>query len=94
MKLHANNTMGLYPDWLMTQDAGKKTINIESLVYFYPFSRDIHSYQRLSKQLAGYRLAFGQPNQKEFMEYINSAVEDSQELREKSSKYAIDIRPR
>ena len=98
MSEHPSNKMGLYPDWLMThtnseEPVAKQIVKINSMVYLYPFSRDGMLYQRLKKQLAGYRLAFGQPNQRELMNYINVTVLDDREMLEKSTKYAIDLTP-
>ena len=99
MSDHPSNKMGLYPDWLMTSvnpedsKTTNKIVKINSMVYQYPFSKDAMLFQRLKKQLAGYRLAFGQPNQRELMTYISITAVDEKEMLNKSVQYAIDLTP-
>jgi hypothetical protein len=87
------NNLGLYPFWLMEQKKIEDTVVIRVIKMHYPFSKEKRLFFRLNKQLAGYRLAFGQPNQKELLDYIELTGLSNSEIRKKTEKYAINLNP-
>ena len=78
----------MVPFWVFHE--GPATV--ERHVPLLPFSRDATSLPRLRRTLAAYRLAFGQPRQEEFIEFLNAERSDA-ELMEIISKVRIDLTP-
>ena len=65
---------------------------IERHVPVMPFSRDAAVLPRLRKSLAAYRLAFGQPRQKELVEFLGADRSDDDLLR-LASRLRIELSP-
>ncbi len=65
---------GLSPHWLMDGDA-----KIRRCVPLPPLSRDAEKFRNLTKSLAVYRLAFGQPRQDDLLKYLKT-LEGSKEM--------------
>ena len=54
-----------------------------------PYSREVEAFKRLKRQLAAYRIVFGQPRQEELMTLLDQSELNIEELRE----WAIDLAP-
>ena len=76
------------PYWVFNQGPAR----IERLVPVLPFSRDATALPRLRKQLAVYRLAFGQPRQEELLEFLG-ADRTREDLLQLASRLRIDLSP-
>lgn len=79
----------LIPYWIYPKADGA---TIERHVLALPFSNEIQRYGTLQRNLAAYRLAFGQPRQEDFIEYLNTwyADEAQQDL---VGRLRIDLAP-
>jgi hypothetical protein len=74
----------LIPYWIAHGDA-----RVQRHVPLLPYSREEEAFRRLMRQLAAYRVVFGQPRQEELVTLLdNSELQDSQ-LR----KWVIDLKP-
>ena len=91
----ATDKIGLYPNWLMELDPQQKTktITINRWIMSLPYSQEEKKYKRLQVQLALYRLAFGQPNQKEFMDFLINANVDVSTAKNIAKQFSIDLQP-
>ena len=78
----------MVPYWVFHQGPAK----IERHVPVLPFSRESARLPQLRKALAVYRLAFGQPRQKELVEFLGASSTDA-ELLELASQLRIDLTP-
>jgi hypothetical protein len=58
----------LVPYWIFETEGG---VNIERRVPLLPMSREVAQLEVLKRQLAVYRLAFGQPRQEDLMAYLS-----------------------
>ena len=65
---------GLYPHWLYECAERENTVGIERHVAFFGGSRDADRYQRLKRNLALYRLVFGQANQEHLLEDLTDRL--------------------
>ena len=54
-----------------------------------PYSREVEAFKRLKRQLAAYRVVFGQPRQEELMTLLDHSGIDTRQLAE----WAVDLRP-
>lgn len=72
----------LVPYWIYAgrhQDARR----IQRCVLSLPFSREVSRYEKLTRALANYRLAFGQPRQNELMDFLSQDNQpDAQDLKD------------
>jgi hypothetical protein len=77
---HRNDryNLGMAPDWVFTPKEGKSGIKYSRHIMDMPFTGDKRRYDKLISELNHYRLALGQPNQKEFVEHIekNPVIKD------------------
>ena len=62
---------------------------IQRHVPLLPWTREVEAFARLKKQLAAYRVVFGQPRQEELLRLLERAEIDEEVLRE----WVIDLRP-
>ena len=62
---------------------------IQRHVPLLPYSREVEAFRRLKRQLAAYRVVFGQPRQEEMMTLLDQSDLDVKLLRE----WAIDLMP-
>jgi hypothetical protein len=62
---------------------------VQRHVPLLPYSREVEAFKRLKRQLAAYRIVFGQPRQEELMTLLDQSDLDIDELRE----WAIDLAP-
>ena len=62
---------------------------VERHVPLLPYSREVEAFQRLKRQLAAYRVAFGQPRQEELVTLLDQAGLEEARLRD----WAIDLSP-
>lgn len=72
----------LVPYWIYSgrQEQARK---IQRCVLSLPFSREISRYEKLTRALASYRLAFGQPRQNELMDFLSKEqLPDTQDLKD------------
>lgn len=75
----------LVPHWLAAGDW-----RVQRHVPLLPFSKEVAVFQRLKRQLAAYRVVFGQPRQEELMTLLENADLDTALLRD----WAVDLTPR
>jgi hypothetical protein len=85
----SNQKRDLVPYWIYAgrhQDARK----IQRCVLSLPFSREVRRYEKLTRALANYRLAFGQPRQNELMDFLSQETQpDARDLKD----LMIDLQP-
>ncbi|MBL38508.1 MAG: helicase [Xanthomonadales bacterium] len=62
---------------------------VERRVPLLPFTREVAAFSRLKRQLAAYRVVFGQPRQEELLSLLNRADIDPAEL----SEWSINLSP-
>lgn len=86
---------GLYPHWIYVPREGKLEILRRHLL-FYSNSKDSLKYKRLKRDLALYRLVFGQPRQEDIVRKIRERLGDDVDeklLHEYLPIYMIDLSP-
>jgi uncharacterized membrane protein YkvA (DUF1232 family) len=86
---------GLYPHWIYVPRAGKLEILRRHLL-FYSNSKDSLKYKRLKRDLALYRLVFGQPRQEDIVRKIRERLGDEVDeklLHEYLPIYMINLSP-
>ena len=54
-----------------------------------PYTTEIEAFDRLKRQLAAYRVVFGQPRQEELLTLLDQSVLDTAQLRD----WAVDFAP-
>jgi hypothetical protein len=74
----------LIPYWM-----ARGACRVERRVPMLPYTQEIEAFQRLKRQLAAYRVAFGQPRQEELITLLDRANIDLGKLR----RWAIDLTP-
>ena len=74
----------LVPHWIASGD-----YRVERYVPLLPYSREIETFRRLKRQLAAYRVVFGQPRQEELVALLDRADFSVAQLRE----LTIDLSP-
>ena len=74
----------LIPYWIAPGE-----FKVQRHVPLLPYSREVEAFQRLKRQLAAYRVVFGQPRQEELMTLLDHSGIDTRQLAE----WAIDLRP-
>jgi hypothetical protein len=74
----------LVPYWMAT---GRW--RVQRHVPLLPYSTEVEAFHRLKRQLAAYRVVFGQPRQEELMALLERSAVDLEELRQ----WAVDIAP-
>ena len=86
---------GLYPHWIYVPRTGKLEILRRHLL-FYSNSKDSLKYKRLKRDLALYRLVFGQPRQEDIVRKIRERLGDEVDkkmLHEYLPIYMINLSP-
>ena len=71
------------PYWVFPGDA-----KIERHLPILPMSREVGQFARLKRDVAGYRVVFGQPRQDDLVEYLGDVSE------EKLLELRIDLAPK
>ena len=74
----------LVPHWIASGDC-----RVERHVLLLPYTREVEAFQRLKRQLAAYRVVFGQPRQEELIALLERADYSVDQLRE----LTIDLSP-
>ena len=74
----------LVPHWI-----APGRFRVERHVPLLPYTREVEIFQRLKRQLAAYRVVFGQPRQEELLTLLDQAGFDADQL----SEWAIDLSP-
>ena len=74
----------LVPHWIASGDC-----RVERYVPLLPYAREIEAFRRLKRQLAAYRVVFGQPRQEELIALLDRADFSVAQLRE----LTIDLSP-
>ena len=74
----------LVPFWLAEGEH-----HVERHVPLLSYSREVEAFDRLKRQLAAYRVVFGQPRQEELVALLDRAALDLARLRD----WAIDLSP-
>ena len=75
---------GLVPHWIARGDC-----HVERHVPLLPYTKEVEAFERLKRQLAAYRVVFGQPRQEELVTLLDSANLDVTRL----EGWAIDLTP-
>lgn len=78
----------LMPYWILEKGSSKIKRHIHSLV----FSKDLNKYELMKKLMVKYRMAFGQPRQQDFMDFIQAVYGDAF-TKEDIKKIVIDLTP-
>jgi hypothetical protein len=74
----------LVPYWI-----AQGTCRVQRYVPLLPYSKEIEAFRQLKRQLAAYRVVFGQPRQEELMALLDNSTLDTKLLRE----WAVDLTP-
>ena len=74
----------LVPHWIASGDC-----RVQRHVPLLPYTREVEAFQRLKRQLAAYRVVFGQPRQEEMVTLLDQAGLDMAQL----GGWAIDLTP-
>ena len=80
----AGETTGLVPHWIASGEH-----RVERHVPLLPYTAEVDAIKRLKRQLAAYRVAFGQPRQEELITLLDHAGLHVNQLED----WAIDLRP-
>jgi hypothetical protein len=80
----AQGASDLVPYWI-----AEGPNKVQRRVPLLPYTREVEGFQRLKRQLAAYRVVFGQPRQEELVTLLERADIDVVELR----RWAIDLTP-
>ncbi|MFU8821066.1 MAG: helicase-related protein [Gammaproteobacteria bacterium] len=80
----ARGASDLVPYWIADGD-----FKVQRRVPLLPYTREVEGFKRLKRQLAAYRVVFGQPRQEELVTLLERADIDTAELR----RWAIDLTP-
>jgi hypothetical protein len=81
----AKGASDLVPFWMAPGDT-----RVERRVPLLPYTSEVQGFQRLKRQLAAYRVVFGQPRQEELMTLLEHSDVDLGELKE----WSIDLTPK
>jgi hypothetical protein len=91
---------GLFPHWIYQSRAGNGADFVDQSIIrrhllFYACSKDRQHYVELKKDLALYRLVFGQPRQQDILEqvFVQGYTEEALELSRSLTKYMINLSP-
>ncbi len=74
----------LVPHWM-----APGTSKVQRHVLMLPYTKEVEAFRRLKRQLAAYRVVFGQPRQEELVTLLDQAGLDVAQLRE----WAVDLAP-
>ena len=74
----------LVPHWIASGD-----YRVERRVPLLPYTREVEAFQRLKRQLAAYRVVFGQPRQEELVAFLERADFSDAQLQQ----LTIDLSP-
>jgi len=74
----------LVPHWLAPGE-----FKVERRVPLLPYTREVEAFKRLKRQLAAYRVVFGQPRQEELLKLLDRSDIDINEL----NAWSIDLSP-
>lgn len=74
----------LVPHWIAP---GK--CHVERRVPMLPYTKEVEAFRRLKRQLAAYRVVFGQPRQEELVTLLEQVESDTAQLR----SWAVDLSP-
>jgi hypothetical protein len=80
----ARDVSDLIPHWIAHGE-----FKVQRHVPLLPYSREVEAFKRLKRQLAAYRVVFGQPRQEELMTLLDQSGVDASQL----GKWAIDLKP-
>ena len=80
----AGEESDLVPCWIAAGDH-----RVERYVPLLPYSREESAFKRLRRQLAAYRVVFGQPRQEELLSLLDQSSASEAQLRE----WAMDLAP-
>jgi hypothetical protein len=80
----ANGASDLVPFWM-----APGSCRVQRRVPMLPYTSEVQGFQRLKRQLAAYRVVFGQPRQEELVTLLDRADIDMAELK----AWSIDLRP-
>ncbi len=84
---HAARSAGesdLVPYWIAPGEH-----RVQRHVPMLPYTKEVEAFRRLKRQLAAYRVVFGQPRQEELVTLLDQAALDEEQLR----AWAVDLSP-
>lgn len=85
----------LWPDWVFYGEKENGKSRLIRHVWLFPFSKENMRYQRMRELVVLYRLAFGQPNQEDFLKSLQARVSNSGvNEAELAKRYMIDLAPK
>ena len=74
----------LVPHWIASG-----ACRVQRHVPMLPYTREVDAFRRLKRQLAAYRVVFGQPRQEELVTLLDQAALELEQLR----RWAVDLSP-
>ena len=80
----AEGESDLVPHWIAPGDC-----RVQRHVPLLPYTKEVEAFRRLKRQLAAYRVVFGQPRQEELVTLLDQANLDIAQL----TDWAIDLSP-
>jgi hypothetical protein len=80
----ASHESDLVPHWIAAGPC-----RVQRYVPLLPYSKEVEGFRRLKRQLAAYRVVFGQPRQEELVTLLGQGNLDSDQLR----LWAVDLSP-
>ena len=80
----AANASDLVPHWIAPGEH-----KVQRHVPQLPYTTEVEAFDRLKRQLAAYRVVFGQPRQEELLTLLDQSVLDTAQLRD----WAVDLAP-
>jgi len=83
-KARATGESDLVPNWI-----APGPVRVQRHVPMLPYTQEVEAFKRLKRQLAAYRVVFGQPRQEELITLLDQAQLDVTQLRE----WAVDLSP-
>ena len=83
-KARATGESDLVPNWI-----APGSVRVQRHVPMLPYTQEVEAFKRLKRQLAAYRVVFGQPRQEELITLLDQAQLDVTQLRE----WAVDLSP-
>ncbi|HEU0140135.1 MAG TPA: helicase-related protein [Bryobacteraceae bacterium] len=95
---HQKYKHGLFPRWIYECRDPSRTVRIQRHVPVFSTSRDAAKYERLKTGLALYRLVFGQANQEDLLDDLQSHVEslssfEQEQLLKRLASYMLNLSP-
>jgi hypothetical protein len=79
----------IWPYWVFEVEGGAR---VERRVPLLPYSREVERLRRLKRNLAIYRLVFGQPRQEDLLTHLTEHMSEAQ-AEQASASWALSLQP-